>query len=149
LPAVTMPPPADNAGGGDHAGDAVRLLVVDDNRDSADTATAVLRMLGHEVECAYGGQEAIEVALRFRPSVVLLDLAMPGMDGFETLRRLRAEPLTAGVFAVAMTGFGTQDDRQRTRSGGFDGHLTKPVELEALIALLDQRKAAAKAPAPS
>jgi PAS domain S-box-containing protein len=145
LPAVTMPPPADNAGGGDHAGDAVRLLVVDDNRDSADTATAVLRMLGHDVECAYGGQEAIEVALRFRPSVVLLDLAMPGMDGFETLRRLRADPVTAGVFAVAMTGFGTQDDRQRTRSGGFDGHLTKPVELEALIALLDQRKAASKA----
>jgi PAS domain S-box-containing protein len=149
LPAVNMPPAAESAGTNGHATDAVRLLVVDDNRDSADTATAVLRMLGHEVECAYGGQEAIETATRFRPSVVLLDLAMPGMDGFETLRRLRANPATAGVYAVAMTGFGTQDDRQRTTSGGFDGHLTKPVELEALIALLDQRKTASKANAAS
>jgi PAS domain S-box-containing protein len=140
LPAVNMPPPVENTTGGDHATDQVRLLVVDDNRDSADTATAVLRMLGHQVECAYGGAEAVEVAARYRPSVVLLDLAMPGMDGFETLRRLRANPVTAGVYAVAMTGFGTQDDRQRTNSGGFDGHLTKPVELESLISLLDQVK---------
>jgi PAS domain S-box-containing protein len=144
LPAVNVPPPAEKSSDSDHATGAVRLLVVDDNRDSADTATAVLRMLGHEVECAYGGQEAIEVATRFRPSVVLLDLAMPGMDGFETLRRLRANPVTEGVYAVAMTGFGTQDDRQRTTSGGFDAHLTKPVELEALIALLDQRKEATR-----
>jgi PAS domain S-box-containing protein len=140
LPAVNMPPPTEDTPGGEHATDQVRLLVVDDNRDSADTATAVLRMLGHQVECAYGGAEAVEVATRYRPTVVLLDLAMPGMDGFETLRRLRANPVTADVYAVAMTGFGTQDDRQRTTSGGFDGHLTKPVELESLISLLDQVK---------
>jgi CheY-like chemotaxis protein/nitrogen-specific signal transduction histidine kinase len=140
LPAVNMPPPVEDTPDGEHMTDQVRLLVVDDNRDSADTATAVLRMLGHQVECAYGGAEAVEVAARYRPSVVLLDLAMPGMDGFETLRRLRANPVTADVYAVAMTGFGTQDDRQRTSSGGFDGHLTKPVELESLISLLDQVK---------
>ncbi|NPC57755.1 PAS domain-containing hybrid sensor histidine kinase/response regulator [Caenimonas soli] len=115
-----------------------RVMVVDDNRDAADTTTAILRLLGNQAECAYTGREALELAKRFRANVVFMDIAMPGMDGFETLRALRAQPGWANVFAIAVTGFGTQDDKKRTLAAGFDGHLTKPVELDALVALLNQ-----------
>jgi CheY-like chemotaxis protein/two-component sensor histidine kinase len=124
-----------------------RVLIVDDNRDSADTATAILRLLGNEVESAYSGSAALDVAAHFRPSVVLLDLAMPDMDGFETLRRLRATPGLEKVFAIAMTGYGTQDDKKRTVESGFDAHLTKPVELDALVHLLNEAREKASATA--
>ena len=112
------------------------MLVVDDNRDSADSAVTILRLLGHQAESAYTGQEAVEVLGRYPAEVVLLDLSMPDMDGFETLRRLRALPGRANIFAVAMTGYGTGDDRRRTTQAGFNAHLIKPVELSALTALL-------------
>ena len=115
-----------------------RIMVVDDNRDAADTTTAILRLLGNQVECAYTGRGALELAKKFRANVVFLDIAMPGMDGFETLRTLRAQAGWANVFAIAVTGYGTQDDKKRTLEAGFDGHLTKPVELDALVALLNQ-----------
>jgi CheY-like chemotaxis protein len=115
-----------------------RIMVVDDNRDAADTTTAILRLLGNQVECAYTGREALELAKRFRANVVFLDIAMPGMDGFETLRNLRAQAGWAKVFAVAVTGFGTQDDKKRTLEAGFDGHLTKPMEFDDVVALLNQ-----------
>ena len=115
-----------------------RLMVVDDNRDAADTTTALLRLMGNEVECAYTGREALELAKRFRANVVFLDIAMPGMDGFETLRNLRARAGWAKVFAIAVTGYGTEDDKKRILEAGFDGHLTKPMELDALVALLNQ-----------
>ncbi|MDB5880876.1 MAG: chemotaxis protein CheY [Ramlibacter sp.] len=120
--------------------DAWRVMVVDDNRDSADTTTAILRLLGNQVECAYSGQDALKLAQRFNAHVVLLDLAMPGMDGFETLRQLRAVPALAQVFAIAMTGYGSQDDKRRTQDAGFDAHLIKPVELEGLIRLLNDAR---------
>jgi PAS domain S-box-containing protein len=120
--------------------DAWRVMVVDDNRDSADTTTAILRLLGNQVECAYSGQDALKLAQRFNAHVVLLDLAMPGMDGFETLRQLRAVPAMAQVFAIAMTGYGSQDDKRRTQDAGFDAHLIKPVELEGLIRLLNDAR---------
>jgi PAS domain S-box-containing protein len=115
-----------------------RVLVVDDNRDAADSTITILRLLGHQAECAYNGRDALETARRFPADVVLLDLAMPGMDGFETLKLLRALPGRENVFAIAMTGYGSGDDRQRTTSAGFNAHLTKPVELGALIALLNE-----------
>jgi PAS domain S-box-containing protein len=115
-----------------------RVLVVDDNRDSADTAVTILRLLGHQAECAYSGPEALEMARRFSPEAVLLDLAMPGQDGFETLTRLRATPGMERVFMIAMTGYGSGDDRRRTSEAGFDAHLIKPVELASLINLLEQ-----------
>jgi PAS domain S-box-containing protein len=116
-----------------------RVMVVDDNRDSADTTTAILRLLGHQVECAYSGQSALDLARHFLPAVVLLDLAMPGMSGFETLRRMRAQPGTEQVFAVAMTGFGGGEDKLRSEAAGFDAHVTKPVDLSALVALLNEQ----------
>ena len=118
----------------------MRVMVVDDNRDSADSATDILRLLGNEVECAYDGQSAITLARRFRADVILLDLAMPGMDGFEARRALAALPGGENAFTIAMTGFGNEDDKRRTRAAGFDAHLTKPVELDALISLLNEAR---------
>lgn len=124
----------------DEVAGGLRVLVIDDNRDSADSATEVLRLLGNKVECAYDGESGIALAGRFRPDMILLDLAMPGMDGYEARRRLRAEPESASAVLVAMTGFGNEEDKRRTRAAGFDAHLTKPVELDALIALLNDAR---------
>ena len=128
----------------DPAATGLRVLVIDDNRDSADSATDVLRLLGNQVECAYDGEAGVAVARRLRPHIILLDLAMPGMDGFEVRRRL-GEEAAAGTtpFLVAMTGFGNEEDKRRTRAAGFDAHLTKPVELEALVTLLNEARARA------
>jgi PAS domain S-box-containing protein len=127
----------------DAAPSGLRVLIIDDNRDSADSATDVLRLLGNEVECAYDGASGIELARRFKPTMVLLDLAMPGLDGYETRRRMRAEPALNGAFYVAMTGFGNEEDKRRTRAAGFDAHMTKPVELDTLMGLLNEARARA------
>jgi PAS domain S-box-containing protein len=129
------------------ASGGLRVLVIDDNRDSADSATDVLRLLGNQVECAYDGESGVSVARRMRPHIILLDLAMPGMDGFEARRRLRDEEGEGSPFLVAMTGFGNEEDKRRTRAAGFDAHLTKPVELGALVALLNEARARAGKPA--
>jgi PAS domain S-box-containing protein len=115
----------------------LRVLVVDDNRDAADSTTAILRLLGHSAESSYDGAQALEIAERFKPHLVLLDLAMPGMDGFATYDQLRGRQGLDEAYFVAMTGFGNEDDRRRTRDAGFDAHLTKPVELDALVELLN------------
>ncbi|MEJ5992086.1 PAS domain S-box protein [Ramlibacter sp. PS3R-8] len=120
----------------EETGGGLRVMVIDDNRDSADSASDVLRLLGHRVECAYDGASGVAAAARFKPHMILLDLAMPGMDGYETRRQLRAQPSATPAFLVAMTGFGNEDDKKRTREAGFDAHLTKPVELDALMSLL-------------
>jgi signal transduction histidine kinase/CheY-like chemotaxis protein len=146
MPAAPMQPGESPAPPRQDQAEAWRVMVVDDNRDSADTTTAILRLLGNHVECAYSGQDALNLAQRFKAHVVLLDLAMPGMDGFEALRRLRAVPGLQQVFGIAMTGYGSQDDKRRTQDAGFDAHLIKPVELDALIKLLnDARSRAAQA----
>ena len=121
----------------------LRVLVIDDNRDSADSATDVLRLLGNQVEAAYDGEAGITVAGRLRPHMILLDLAMPGMDGFEVRRRLLEHDGIPEAYLVAMTGFGNEDDKRRTREAGFDAHLTKPVELDALVSLLNEARARA------
>jgi PAS domain S-box-containing protein len=115
-----------------------RVLVVDDNRDAADSTITILRLLGHQAECAYTGHEALELARRFTADVVLLDLSMPDVDGFRTLKLLRSVPGLEQVFAIAVTGYGSGDDRRRTSQAGFDAHLIKPVELGSLIALLNE-----------
>jgi CheY-like chemotaxis protein len=129
----------DEAGPGAPVG-GLRVLVIDDNRDSADSATDVLRLLGNQVESAYDGEGGIQLARRFRPHMVLLDLAMPGMDGYEVRKRLLAEPGAGSTYLVAMTGFGNEEDKRRTREAGFDAHLTKPVELDALMGLLNEAR---------
>lgn len=113
-----------------------RVLVVEDNPDGLETLLALLEMLGHEVAGAPDGGAAVRVANEFQPEVVLLDLGLPVMDGFEVARSLRQDPRLSHVFIAALTGWGAEGDRRRTAEAGFDAHLTKPVELPALEAVL-------------
>jgi len=135
------------------SGTMQRVLIVDDNRDAADSLGALLGMLGGEVRIEYDGHAAIAAIESWRPEVVLLDLGMPGMDGHEVARRMRAEPRYAALTLVALTGWGQQQDRERTSAAGFDHHLVKPVDIGELRALLAaphaqkaQRNPAAKGP---
>jgi two-component system CheB/CheR fusion protein len=125
---------------------ARRILVVEDNRDSAESLSMLLTLAGHEVRVAHDGSTAIAVARDYRPRVVLLDIGLPGMDGFEVARSLRREPELDGALLVAMTGYGQAEDRQRSKEAGFDRHLTKPVEPAVLYGLLGELDGTAKAP---
>lgn len=113
-----------------------RILIVDDLKDSADSLSILLRTVGHEVETAYDGEEAVAVAERLRPHVILLDLGMPKMNGYETCRRIREQAWGREVFIVALTGWGQKDDLRRTEEAGFDSHMVKPAEPAALKKML-------------
>jgi PAS domain S-box-containing protein len=113
-----------------------RILVVDDNRDAADSLALLLTALPVEVQAVYGGAAALDALAMFRPEVILLDLGMPGMDGYETARHIRQHPNGRDIPLVALTGWGQEEDRQRTREAGFNHHLVKPVAFEALQTLL-------------
>ena len=113
-----------------------RVLVVDDNRDAAVSMGRLLELLGAKVQVAGGGPEALELLASFRPAVILLDLGMPGMDGFEVARRIRTQADLKDVVLIALTGWGQESDRRRTQAAGFDHHLTKPANLDALQSLL-------------
>ena len=115
---------------------ALRLLVVDDNRDAADSLGMLLEMIGNEVRMAHDGLEAVRVAAEFHPDVVLLDLGLPKLSGYEAARWIREQDGGKRVLLVALTGWGQEEDRRRTREAGFDHHLTKPVEWDALRRLL-------------
>ncbi len=114
-----------------------RILVVDDNVDAADSTAAVLQLLGYEVVVAYEGKSALKIAQKYQPKVILLDLGMPGMDGYEVAKRLQQMPGQEGLVLIALTGWGQEADRQRTRVAGFNAHLVKPVSLEALAKILN------------
>jgi PAS domain S-box-containing protein len=114
-----------------------RVLVVDDSRDTANTLARLLRRLGHKVDVAYEGPSAYEAGVALTPDIVLLDIGLPGMDGYEVARRLRAEPSLDGVCLVAVTGYGSEADRRRSTAAGFDAHLVKPVEFDALRRVLE------------
>ncbi|SAL12520.1 PAS domain-containing hybrid sensor histidine kinase/response regulator [Caballeronia telluris] len=119
---------------------AMRVLVIDDNRDSADSLAMLIGMKGHESRAAYDGASGLTVAREFLPDLVLVDLAMPDMDGFTVLRALRANAAFARTVTAAMTGFGQNQDRERSIGEGFDAHLVKPVEMVLLDALLADAK---------
>jgi len=121
------------------AGDAslrCRVLVVDDNRDSVETLTLLLEDDGHTVQQAYDGREAVALAATFRPDVVLLDIGLPMLNGYEAARQMRAQPWGTSMTLVALTGWGQDEDRRRSRDAGFDAHLVKPVEYRTLAELL-------------
>ena len=111
---------------------ARRILVVEDNLDIAETTTMLLTLSGHEVLCAKDGLQALQFAADFDPDVVLLDIGLPLMDGYEVARRLRRMPGTRRALLIALTGYGQEGDRQRGRDAGFDGHLLKPVDARTL-----------------
>jgi CheY-like chemotaxis protein len=105
-----------------------RVLVADDNRDAADSLTLALQASGHQVWAAHSGGQALDVARRERPDVLILDIGMPDVDGYELARLIRAEPWGSHAALVAMTGWGQPQDKERARAAGFDVHLTKPVQ---------------------
>ena len=109
-----------------------RVLVVDDNADAANTLAMLLNLDGHEVRAVYSARTALKAVQGFEPDVVLLDIGLPEMDGYEVARRIREEPMFTGLRLVALTGYGQAEDKQRTRAAGFDDHLVKPVEMRAL-----------------
>jgi PAS domain S-box-containing protein len=119
-----------------------RILVVDDNRDAALSLAMILQMMGNETQTAHDGLEAIDVAAAFRPDVILLDIGMPKLNGYDTCRRIRAQPWGKHVMIVALTGWGQDEDKRRSQEAGFTCHLVKPVEPAALEALLAERKIA-------
>jgi PAS domain S-box-containing protein len=141
---VRLPPLAGRAPGDSTAQDAEsspltgsrRVLVVDDNHDSAESMAILLEIWGHEVRTTYDGPAALALAAEYRPDVVLLDIGLPGMSGYEVAKRLRELPDLAGAILIAVTGYGQHSDRERSRAAGFDHHLLKPVEPARLQELL-------------
>jgi PAS domain S-box-containing protein len=120
---------------------SARVLVIEDNRDAAETLRELLDLHGHEVEVAYSGTEGLAAARCFRPDVVLCDLGLPGMDGYAVAAELRSSPETARARLIAVSGYGQMEDRDRAREAGFDLHLTKPVDPERLSRLLAEWEA--------
>ena len=115
---------------------ARRILVVDDNHDSADTLSMLLQLTGNQTQVAFDGVEAVEAATSFRPDVILMDLGMPRLNGYEAARKIREQPWGKCMVLVALTGWGQDEDRKKTAEAGFDGHLVKPVEFVELTKLL-------------
>ena len=115
---------------------AKTVLLVDDNADSAEMLAILLGLEGHTVIVAHDGPSALEVAAQQQPAVVLLDIGMPGMDGYAVARRLRQGTASADTVLVALTGYGQECDRARTQAAGFDHHLVKPVDMDALRRVL-------------
>jgi CheY-like chemotaxis protein len=113
-----------------------RILVVDDNVDSAESMAAILRIEGHDVMTAYDGMAALKAAEEVTPEVVLLDIGLPGLDGYELARRLRARPQTHRALLVAITGYGQSEDVKSAMDAGINCHLVKPVNRAALNAIL-------------
>jgi PAS domain S-box-containing protein len=146
-PAAT--PSQELVGNGQTGATARRVLIVDDNRDSADSLAMLVRLAGNEVETAYDGAEALEAAARSRPDVVVLDIGMPKLNGYDACRRIRAEPWGEGMVLIALTGWGQEQDKRRTEDAGFDAHVVKPVDPSALLTLLErllQPRRSARAP---
>jgi len=114
----------------------LRVVLVDDNKDAAETMAMLVRIWGHDVATASEGAAALELVDRYRPDVILLDIGLPGMNGYEVARKIREDERNRNVVLVAMTGYGQAEDRERSREAGFGVHLVKPVQPEVLQQLL-------------
>ncbi len=120
----------------DEIGRGMRVLVVDDNRDSADSLTLMLQFMGYQTRTAYDGESAVQVTAEFVPDVILLDIGLPKLNGYDACRAIRAANGGRKLVIIAQTGWGQEEDRERTRSAGFDHHLVKPIDAEQLVELL-------------
>ncbi len=114
-----------------------RLLVVDDNRDSANMLAALLEVMGHEARTAHDGPHALSIAAEYRPDAIFLDIGLPGMNGYDVARKLRSSPELARVTLIALTGYGQDEDRRQVREAGFDYHLVKPTGADELAKIID------------
>ncbi|MGH7324180.1 MAG: response regulator [Candidatus Rokuibacteriota bacterium] len=113
------------------------VLVVEDHEDAREAVRCLLEVCGHQVEVASDGASALSTALTSRPDVVLMDIGIPGIDGFEVARQLRASEAGKSMLLIALTGYGQPQDRQRALESGFDRHLVKPIDPDALFSLLE------------
>lgn len=136
LPVVAVPAPEQNKPAPLQAPGSQRILVVDDNEDSAETLAVLLRLDGHDVRIAYDGLQALQEAESYRPNLVLLDLGLPRLDGIEVCRRLRSQAWGEHLSIVALTGWGQEEDRKQSKAAGFDEHLVKPVNHKQLVAVI-------------
>lgn len=116
-----------------------RVLIVEDNHDAGEMYRILIELAGHEALVAENGVLGLELFKSTHPDIAFVDIGLPGMDGYEIARRFRAEPDGANVFLVALTGYGSASDRDRTRQAGFDLHLLKPVDPQTLQSVLDGR----------
>jgi len=123
-----------------------RVLLVDDNTDSSEPLSLLLQAKGHETRIAVDGEEAIEMADEFLPDCVVLDLGLPGIDGYEVARRLRERPYGAKLTLVALTGWAGKDVRVKAAAAGFDYHLVKPVNLEELERIVTAERVQSRLP---
>ena len=117
----------------------LRILVADDNVEGGQLLAALLSQRGHDVAVAISGEDAVRVAKEFLPQVGLLDIGMPGMNGYELAAHLRSDPLHRDMYLIAVTGWGQDEDRQNALDAGFDAHVTKPADADELIALMAAR----------
>lgn len=131
-PSLNVPPDVDNAAADGHH----RVLVVDDNVDAAESVAMLLQLNGHDVRTAHDGSSALGIAATWQPEVVLLDIGLEGLDGYEVARRMRNSPELGSLVLVAVTGYGQDEDRRRSKEAGFDHHLVKPVDPNTLNSLL-------------
>lgn len=131
-----MPGPADQTKPRRADGYHRKVLLVDDNRDAAQLLAMFLEASGHDVELAYDGPEAVSGAQALRPHTVLLDIGLPGMDGYEVARRIRRDPDLESIQLIAISGYCQSEDRKRSRAAGFDHHLAKPPDHDELLHLL-------------
>jgi CheY-like chemotaxis protein/two-component sensor histidine kinase len=116
-----------------------RILIAEDGRDAADSFGLLLTMMGHEVEVVYDGEAAVTLAKEFQPDVIILDLGMPRLNGYDAARSIRGEPWGKEVFLIALSGWGQPEDRRRSTEAGFDRHLTKPVDPDVIGSVLSTR----------
>jgi len=120
----------------------LRILVVDDNRDSAETLSMLLELMGNELSVAYDGEQALAMANDIKPDVILLDIGLPKLNGYEVARQIRNEPWGGNPILIAITGWGQTEDKDLSRESGFDHHLVKPVDHDHLLKLIQKRKSA-------
>jgi CheY-like chemotaxis protein len=119
-----------------------RILIVDDNQDSADAVALILQLDGHEVKTVYSGVDALDLVEEFKPHAVLLDIGMPQLNGYQVARRLRSQAWGKNVLLIAQTGWGQQEDIRQCHEAGFNHHVTKPIDFQKLREFFGQRKSA-------
>jgi len=136
LPTTDAPPPVASVPIEAHHRTGRRILLVDDNRDAAETLQALLQMEGHTVALAFGGQSALDQVVHLKPEVVILDIGLPDVSGYDVARKLRADASSSAPLLVALTGYGREQDRQAVMEAGFDHHLVKPANPATLMEIL-------------
>ena len=145
LPILTADAEPQAPAAGDPAAAAPRrILVVDDNRDTTESMALLLELAGHETHTAFDGAEAVEAAAALRPDIILLDIGLPKLNGYEAARQIREQQSDKSLVLVALTGWGQAEDHRRSEAAGFNAHLVKPVDLAALTKLLAELQPAQK-----